>query len=99
MTKPEDAPTVEAVGTPLEPPVRRLEPERLDPALQDVVRRLWEAPPGTPITVPREAIAAAEAPLREALARELAEIRRRERRGCFECAWGRVCGCWRCGGR
>lgn len=75
----DDASTPGPVGSPVDRGVGRLEPGRVDPALQEVARKLQEAPPGTLIPVPREAIAAADAPMREALARELAAIRRRER--------------------
>ena len=68
-----------AVGPLLDRGVGRPAPEHLGPALQGVARKLREAPLGTAIPVPREAIAAAEAPLREALARELAAVRQRER--------------------
>ena len=73
MTKPEDAETP-AVGSLLERPVGRLEPERAE------LNTGCEALPPDPNMTHGAAWLIL-------------------RRGCYECAWGKVLGCWRCGGR
>ena len=87
-------PAAPAVGTPLDCGVGRLVPERVS-AGDTVECDVCDPQPQThrlTLLTPE-----ATAFTNELLARPNSPWRKS--RGCHECAWGKVAGCWRCGSR
>ena len=93
MTKHEDT-TQAAGGSPLERGVGRLEPERATVGATVACEVRNPHPATLAMTL--------ETPAAVAHANKLLADKRsgwRLVRGCHECAWGKVAGCWRCGSR
>jgi len=86
--------TEDAGGTPVNRPVGRLEPERA--SVGDTVECDVREPHPQTLRLTLETQAAADY-----ATRLLADPNSgwRKASGCHECAWGKVLGCWRCGGR